>query len=160
MKLVPRPSTYIGLTVGGAVIALIGFASARAVGGLAAIVPGVIGGLGVFWIASGAWVLGRRDELAIVIGEDGIEMPSASITRPSSPRFLIPRGDIAMIARSESMRGRGVEVVLKDGRKGFIQVRQYCEIEDFLTHCRKHFPTHAAPATEGHSPRDGRNTPA
>jgi len=126
---------------GGVLIAFLLFSSAlaivRYVGWLPALVPALVGLLGLFWVLSGTLSLIQRSKAAITIDESGISIPQGSLVRPQ-PSLRIPRAVIAGISKRESLKGRLIEITLTTGDKIPIQARHYCELKVFLGHCKAH----------------------
>jgi hypothetical protein len=133
----PRIDIYIASILGGGFIALIGFASAVAIGLYAGLVPAVFGLLGTSLMAIGVGGLCARKRQAIIIDSTGITLPTGTVFRPGQS-VHIPRDAIATIARDESIRGRLIAIALRTGGKVPIQARNYCELKAFLTHCKAH----------------------
>ena len=137
MILKPRIDIYVVMILGGAVLAFIGLASAYVIGLFAALVPAVVGILGLLWMTVAVAALARRKSFAITIDSSGITVPTGSIFRVGE-RVHIPRDAIATICRDESLRGRLISVALRSGGEVPIQARHYCELRTFLTHCKAH----------------------
>ena len=138
MVLKPKLSLYIGLTLGGFVIAAIGFGGWIGIGGFAGLIPGMFGLIGLGWICvGGLWLVNRRG-LFITIDETGIELPVFRNGSVGGGRLLICKDDIVTVAKRESLRGRLVEITTKDGSRVPVTARSYCEIDEFLSHCRRH----------------------
>jgi hypothetical protein len=137
----PRVATSVAMILGGAFIAYLLFVSAYIVARYAswgpALVPALVGLLGVFWIVAGTLTLVRRSRAAITIDEGGITIPQGSLIRPRSS-LLIPRTGIASIGKHESIKGRLIEITLTTGDRIPIQARHYCELKTFLDHCKAH----------------------
>lgn len=125
------------MLIGGALLAFGGF-RAWTLLGVQGIIPGLFGFLGLWWLYLGTLALVHRSRMAIVIDETGIELPAASMRDRSSKRAVIPRSEIVTIGKHESLKGRMIEVTRKRGDKVQIQVRRYCELDQFLSYCRQH----------------------
>jgi hypothetical protein len=127
------------MILGGAFIAYLLFISAYIVAHYAswgpALVPALVGLLGIFWIVSGTLSLVQRSKAAIIIDESGITIPQGSLVRPR-PGLRIPRAVIASVSKRESLKGRLIEITLTTGDKIPIQARHYCDLETFLKHCQ------------------------
>jgi hypothetical protein len=126
------------MLLGGCVLAWFGLGFAVHLGGYPGLVPGVFGVLGVLWVIVGVLALARRSQLVIVIDESGIELPAFRLYQRGSPRVRIPREDIAAISKHESMKGRLIEIATVSGGPVLLQARQYCELDDFISHCRSY----------------------
>jgi hypothetical protein len=141
----PRIANAVGMILGGAFIAYLlftcAFIVARYASWLPAIVPALVGLLGVFLMLTGTLSLIQRSKAAITIDEAGITIPQGSLVRPRAG-LHIPRSAIAGIAEHHSLKGRLIEITLTTGDKIPIQARHYCELKDFLRHCQ----TYALPA--------------
>jgi hypothetical protein len=129
------------MILGGAFIAYLLFTCtvmiARYASWVPAIVPALVGLLGVFLMLTGTLLLVQRSKAAITIDEAGITIPQGSLVCPRSG-LHIPRSAIAGIAESHSLKGRLIEITLTTGDKIPIQARQYCELKTFLRHCQAH----------------------
>jgi hypothetical protein len=129
------------MILGGAFLAYLLLISAYIVARYAswgpALVPALVGLLGIFWIVSGALSLVQRSKAAIIIDESGITIPQGSLVRPQ-PGLHIPRAVIASISKRESLKGRLIEITLTTGDKIPIQARHYCDLATFLKHCQAH----------------------
>jgi hypothetical protein len=132
-----RLALSFGMILGGAFISSIGLGAVFALGlykEALGILPGIFGILGLFMLCVGAWTLAGRNQLAIAIDGTGIRIPTGNVFRPGDG--FIARKSIASISKHETMKGRLVEVTLETGQKVFIQARHYCELDEFLSHCR------------------------
>jgi hypothetical protein len=138
MILKPRRSNPVGMLLGGCVLAWFGIAAGVYLGGYLGLLPGVFGILGLLWVAMGALALARRDQLAIVIDEAGVEFPAFRLYQMESTRVRIPRQDITSVSKHESMKGRFIEFTTAAGGSVLFQARHYCELDEFLSHCRKY----------------------
>ena len=112
-----------------------GFSGAYVVGEWAAIVPGIFGLLGLFWIYRGCLSLVARRQQVITISESGIEFPALAFTEEEPTSIFIPHNEIKIISKNESVKGRFIEILLKDGNSALINARTYCPLEDFLYYC-------------------------
>ena len=137
MSLKPRLSNSVGMLLGGCVLAWFGIRFGVHLGGYLGLFPGVFGVLGVLWVVVGVLALARRSRLAIVIDESGIEFPAFRLYQRGSPRVRISREDIAAVSKHESMKGRLIQISTSRGPV-LLQARHYCELEDFISHCRSH----------------------
>jgi hypothetical protein len=137
MLLKPRLSNAVGMLLGGSVLALFGIRIAVYLGGYLGLLPGLFGVLGVLWVVLGVLALARRSQLAILIDESGIEFPVFKLYQRGSPRMRLPREDITAVSKHESMKGRLIEIATTKGPV-LLQARHYCELDDFITHCRDH----------------------
>ncbi len=126
------------MLLGGFVLAWFGIRAAVYLGGYLGLVPGVFGVLGIFWVVLGILALARRTQLAIVIDEAGIEFPAFRLYQRESPRVHIPRDDIAAVSKHESMKGRLIEIATTSRGQVLLQARHYCELDDFISHCRNY----------------------
>jgi hypothetical protein len=138
MTLKPRLSNSVGMLFGGCVLAWFGFRVAVYLGGYLAILPGVVGVLGVFWLGLGVLALARRSRLSIFIDESGIEVPAFRLYQRGSPRVRISREDITAVSKHEAMKGRLIEISTTSRGPVLLQARHYCELEDFISHCRRY----------------------
>lgn len=137
MILKPRIDIYVAAILGGAFIALIGLASAFAIGLYAGLIPALVAVLGLLWVAVGIAALSTRSRFAIVIDASGITVPAGNVFRVRSS-VHIPREAIATISRDESLKGRHIAIALRTGGKVPIEARHYCELSAFLAHCKSH----------------------
>jgi hypothetical protein len=55
-----------------------------------------------------------------------------------SRRVRICREDIAAVSKHESFKGRLVQIATTSGGAVLVQARHYCELDNFISHCRKH----------------------
>jgi hypothetical protein len=133
-----RYSGAIGMLLGGAFLAYLGFGCAVLIKDIyfLAIIPGIFGVLGVLWIVTATAILLSRNRLFIRINEAGIEIPMGTPFRKVSGLF-ISRSRITSIEKYDSLRCRGIEIKLTDGSRAAVQIRHYCEIKDFLAHCKE-----------------------
>jgi len=125
------------MIIGGCVLSVIGLGSWILIGGYVGLVPGVFGLLGVLWIVVAILALARRGQMAIVIDDTGIELPAFAVFQRDSRRVFIRREDIATVSKHESLKGRLIEIVTTGGSKVLVQARHYCELDDFISHCRE-----------------------
>jgi hypothetical protein len=126
------------MLLGGCVLAWFGLGIALYLGGYLGLVPGVFGLLGVLWVIVGGLALARRSQLAIVIDDSGIEFPAFRLYQRGSPRVRIPREEIAAVSKHESIKGRLIEIATTSRGAVLLQARHYCELDDFISHCRSH----------------------
>jgi len=137
MLLKRRLDLCIAMILAGAFFGLVGFGSAAAIGSYAAIIPAILGFLGLSNIFLGSLLLVRRGRLSITIDQSGISLPVGSILCSDLRNILVPKEAMAAIYKHECLRGRLVMISLLNGDKIPIQVRNYCELKKFLTHCRQ-----------------------
>ncbi len=126
------------MLLGGCVLAWFGIGFAVYLGGYLGLLPGVFGVLGVLWVVLGVLALARRGHLAIVIDESGIELPVFRLYQRGSPRVRIPREDITAVSKHESMKGRLIQIATTSRGPVLLQARHYCELDDFISHCRSY----------------------
>jgi hypothetical protein len=107
------------------------------IGGYAGLIPGVFGLLGVLWVVVASLALARRGHMIIVIDDAGIELPAFAVFQRNPSRVFIRREDIATVSKHESVKGRLIKIDTLDGGNLFVQARHYCELGDFISHCRK-----------------------
>ena len=138
MSLKPRLANKVGLILGGSVLSVVGLGAWMYVGGYAGLIPGVFGVLGALWIVVGILALARRGQMTIVIDDAGIELPAFAVFQRDSRRVFIRREDIATVSKHESFKGRLIEITTTSGGKVLVQARHYCELDDFISHCRKY----------------------
>lgn len=136
MILRPKIANNIAMIFGGCIFSLIGFSVWMAIGGLAGLIPGILVLLGVLWICTGSLALAKRNKWNIIIDDAGIELPASRIFHKGAQRIKIEREDIATIEKHESVKGRLIQISKKSGDKIFIQARHYCELDDFISHCK------------------------
>ena len=133
----PRIDLPVAMILAGAFFTTVGFASAYVMGPLAGIIPAALGLVGLFSLAGAVAALRHRSRLAITIDSSGITVPTGSPFRPGQS-VHIPRDAIATIGKDESLRGRLIAIALRGGGKVPIQARHYCELKDFIAHCKAH----------------------
>jgi len=138
MSLKPRISNSVGMLLGGCVLAWFAIRAAVHLGGYLAFLPGLFGILGVVWVALAVLALARRSELAIIIDESGIDLPAFRLSQRGSPRVRISREDIRAVSKHESLKGRLIEIVTTSRGPVLLQARHYCELDDFIAHCRNY----------------------
>jgi hypothetical protein len=85
-------------------------------------------------VCVGVGALVKRGRLAITIDEAGIRLPTGNVFHPGVG--FVAREDITAVSRHESLKGRGIEITVRSGQKIFIQARHYCELDEFLAHCK------------------------
>jgi hypothetical protein len=137
MLLKPKLEISVALALGGAILAFGGLEFWTLLG-IYGIVPGLFGLLGLFMLYSGIAALAARKKLSIAIDESGIEQPVGSLLMLNLRRTLIARDNIEVISKHESIRGRLIEITMKSGEKVLVQARYYCELDQFLSHCRRY----------------------
>lgn len=126
------------MLLGGGVIAYFGFQAAFHLGGWPGLLPGVFGLLGLVWVFKAAGILIRWGHLAIIIDERGIEIPAGRAANGAFLRSLIKREDITWISKHESLKGRLIDIGTRTGESIHVQARHYCELDEFIDHCRAH----------------------
>ena len=136
MLLKPRIANTIGMVIGGLILAWFGLRFAVYLGGFLALLPGFFGMIGVLWVALGVLALARRNDMAILINEAGIEIPAFPIYQRGSNRVRIPREDIVSVSKQESLKGRLIQIMTTNKGQVLVQARQYCELDQFISHCR------------------------
>lgn len=107
------------------------------IGGYAGLIPGVFGVLGVVWIVVGGLALARRSQMIVVIDDTGIELPAFAVFQRDSPRVRIPHEDIVAVSKHQCIKGRLIEIATSSG-PGLFQARHYCELDEFIAHCRSY----------------------
>jgi hypothetical protein len=137
MLLKRRVDLCIAMIFAGAFFGLVGFGSAAAIGSYAATIPAILGFLGLSQIVLGSLLLIKRKRLAITIDRSGISLPAGSLLRNDLRNVFVPKEAMAAIYKHECVRGRLIMVSLLNGHKIPIQARNYCELKDFLAHCRQ-----------------------
>src|SRR4051812_12919697 len=104
----PRIANAVAMILAGVFIAWLLFAFAFAVAHfdswIPALVPGIVGLFGLFWILTGTLCLMPRSKAAITIDESGISIPQGSLARPQAS-LHIPAAAITSISKSESLKG-------------------------------------------------------
>jgi hypothetical protein len=138
MTLKPRLANNVGLILGGIPLSVVGLGAWMHIGGYAGLIPGVFGVLGVLSIVVGSLALARRSQMAIVIDDTGIELPAFAVFQRKTRRVFIRREDIATVSKHESIKGRLIAIGTAGGGTVLVQARHYCELEDFISHCRKY----------------------
>jgi hypothetical protein len=138
MSLKPRLANNVAMILGGFVFSVIGFGMWIYIGGYAGLIPGVFGLLGVLWIVVASLALARRSQMAIVVDDTGIDLPAFAVFHHDSRRVFFRRNDIATISKHETLKGRFIEIVTTGGSKVLVQARRYCELDEFISHCKKY----------------------
>jgi hypothetical protein len=138
MRLKPKLETTVALVIGGCILSAAGLGMWRAIGGYAGLIPGVFGLLGVSWLCMGTLALVRRKKLAIIIDDSGIDFPAFSLLQKDPRRLFLAREEIEAVSKNESIKGRLIEVATKSRGKVLVQARFYCELDEFLSHCKAH----------------------
>ena len=128
----------IAMILGGCVLSVFGIGWWVYLGGFAGLIPGAFGVLGVLWIVVASLALARRREMAIIIDERGIDMPTFPVFERDARRIFIRRQDIATVSKHESIKGRLIEIGTADGKKILVQARHYCGLDQFLSHCQRY----------------------
>ncbi len=143
MLLKPRLALNVGMILGGAFISYLGFGAVFGLGlykDLLGVVPGTFGLLGLLMAYVGVGALVKRGRLGITIDEAGIRLPTGNVFHPGLG--FIARQDVTGVSKHESMKGRGIEITVRSGERIFIQARHYCDVDEFLAHCKANgFPT-------------------
>jgi hypothetical protein len=138
MSLKPRLANNVSMILGGCALSAIGLGAWIYIGDYAGLISGVFGLLGLLWIVLASLALARRSHMAISIDDTGIELPAFAVFQRDSRRIFIRREDIATVSKHESLKGRFIEIVTTGGSKVLVQARHYCELDDFMSHCRKY----------------------
>jgi len=138
MTLKPDVSIPIAMVSCGAVLAVGGFAAWFGLGFVIGLIPGVGGMLGLMMFVVGLIGLAKQTELSITIDESGISVPRGHLLLRSIPRLLIARDEIISISRHESRKGRMISIQRKTGGPVMVQARHYCDLDVFLSHCKRH----------------------
>jgi hypothetical protein len=120
---------------GGSVLGFFGIRLWVFLGGYYGLIPGFFGMLGVLMFTIGVLLLVRRNQLAVVIDQAGVDFPAFTLFQRESRRMLRCE-EIARISKHESIKGRLIEFTTTDGGKTRFQARHYCELDAFLAHCR------------------------
>jgi hypothetical protein len=136
MTLKPRIATPIGMIICGGVLGFFGIRIWVSIGGNLGLGPGVFGILGLAWFLVGILVVARRRHLAITINENGIELPTGNLFHMR--RVRIGGKEIGAVLKHESFKGRLIQINMTNGIGRLVQARHYCELEEFLSHCRKY----------------------
>jgi hypothetical protein len=137
MCLKPRMSINIAFIVGGVVLSVMGLGSCALVGIFNGPIIGVFVMLGLVWVVVGILKIGRRGQMAIVIDETGIQLPAFALFQRNARSVFIRREDIGAVSKNESLKGRLIEIRATSGHKVLVQARNYCELEEFLSHCKR-----------------------
>jgi hypothetical protein len=138
MSLKPKLANNIGLILAGGFFAWCGIGLGLQLGGFWGLPLETFGLLGVLWLSIGSVSLIRRRNLTIVIDDSGIELPAFKLFQKNPRRVLLGRENIAHVSKHESLKGRLIEIVTKGGDKIFVEARNYCSLDDFITYCRQH----------------------
>lgn len=133
MLLKPRIATKVAMIIGGSLLSF-GLLFGFRLGGFLGLIPGAFGVLGVCWVIVGVFALTQRDNMRIRIDNSGIEIPASS----EPWRALLRKEEIETITKHESLKGRQIQVLMKSGQQFLLPVREYCELKDFISHCREH----------------------
>ncbi|MFH2044197.1 MAG: hypothetical protein ABIK92_03505 [Pseudomonadota bacterium] len=137
MLLKPKLSNNIGMVIGGAIITVIVLSAFDVVDGYWRIIPNIFGVLGLLLFFVGIIAIVRRNKMAIIINESGIEVPAFNIFQKEPQRILIPLDELLLVAKHESIKGRLIEITTKDQNKLIVQARHYCELDEFISYCRE-----------------------
>lgn len=147
MSLKPHLANNIAMIFGGCILSVIGFGSWILIGGPLGLIAGFFGLLGVLWIVIASLTLARRSQMAIIIDDLGIDLPAFAVFQRKSRRIFIRRENIVSVSKHESLKGRLIEIVTIDGGKLLVRARNYCELDDFISHCVEHgFPASTSSA--------------
>lgn len=138
MCLKPRLANTIAVILFGCVLSVSGIGAWIHYGGFGGLITGVFGILGLGCIAAGGLALVRRSEMGIVIDDTGIDLPRFALFQKDPHRMIIRRADIVSVSKHESLKGRLIEITMTDGNRVLVQARHYCELDDFISHCRSH----------------------
>ncbi len=137
MLLKPRIAPNVALILGGVFISYLGFGAVFGLGlykDLLGVLPGIFGLLGLLMACKGVGAVVKRGRLAIIIDQAGIRFPTGNVFHLELG--YIAREDITGVSKHESMKGRGIEITVRSGKKLFIEARHYCEIDEFVEHCK------------------------
>lgn len=137
MLLKRRIDISIAMILAGSFFCFVGFGSAALIGSYAAMIPAILGFLGLSLIVLGSLLLLRRKRLTITIDRSGISLPVGSLLRNDLRNIFVPKEAIAAIYKHECVRGRLIMIGLLNGHKIPLQARNYCELKDFLSYCRQ-----------------------
>lgn len=120
----------------GGVLAFFGIRMWLSLGRDLGLIPGVFGLLGLLLHLVGILAVARRRHLAITIDETGIELPTGNLL--DVRRVRIGRKEIGAVLKHESLKGRLIKVITTSGTARLIQARHYCELDKFLSHCKRY----------------------
>jgi hypothetical protein len=134
----PRLANNIVMILGGCFISAFGFGPWALVNGYGRLILGIFGLLGVLWIVVASLTLAQRGQMAIIIERSGIEVPAIAAFQRGLRRVFIRRQDITAISKHESLKGRLIAIDTTGGGKLLVQVRQYCKLDEFLSHCKRY----------------------
>ncbi len=137
MLLKPRLSINLAMITAGALLTVIGFNAWKMTDDYWGIIPAIIGVFGLLWIFVGTIAIDRRNKMAIIINESEIELPSFKLFQKESQRLIIPREEIVLVTKHETIKGRLVEIKTKNHNKVMVQARHYCELNKFISYCRE-----------------------
>lgn len=129
MKLKPRIATKVAMIIGGLLFSF-GLPFGFDLGGFVGLVPAAVGLLGIFWIFLATYGLMKREKMRIVVDATGVEVPT------DDGRLLLQSGEIQSIKKNESLKGRVIHILMEAGRQVILPMREYCELNDFITYCR------------------------
>ena len=73
---------------------------------------------------------------AITINENGIELPTGNLFQMR--RVRIARKEIGAVLKHESFKGRLIQIITTSGTARLVQARHYCELNEFLSHCKRY----------------------
>lgn len=127
-----RISAAVSLLILGALWLVIGIPLSRMLSGYWVLIPIVFFMLSLFTMNAAFGMLLLRNRLAIRVSESGITVPCTRNTRSRELTQHIPRQSILRIERHLSLKGRGIDVVTKDGNRHYLEIRNYCRIRKFL----------------------------
>lgn len=135
----------VAMIVGGVVLSglslylIFGFGEFNDIREYHSVVFAIIGLAASLMALVGVVMLVRRPKVAITIDDTGISLPPGNIF--SFRNKFIARDDIAVISKHESIAGRIIVITKLSGMEVFVRVRFYCELDEFLSHCKAHgFP--------------------
>jgi len=137
VSLKPKLSNNLAMTLGGFVMSVAGFGAWISTGGLVGLMPGLFGIMGLLWLSVGGLALLKRNKLAIIIDDSGINLP-ASVLRKDARRILLRREDIVMVTKHESIKGRIIQITTRSHDQVKVQARFYCELDEFISYCKSH----------------------
>jgi hypothetical protein len=137
-----RLSGLFGMFLGGFFLVWFGFGCVKCVlmfanVGILAVISGLPSIFGIWWVISATAILLNRNRLSIRISSNGIELPRGTAFRANVPKLWIHRSNIKCIKIHKSLRCRGIEIVNENGFKTVVQIRRYCEPNDFLAYCKE-----------------------
>ena len=123
-------STFIALTIGGFFFMWVAFGIMNGIGEFHWALA-VLAVLGVLWSFFGVHILRTRKHNLLEINESGI---SRHGLKGSSQ---LPADEIQEIKAWSGLRGRGVQIHLKNGEIIKFDCRLFCSPNKFIAYCRK-----------------------